>query len=222
MSASFSELVADLVLAFARHLELDTLEVEPRFAQAEGVFRGKPARMATVAVRGGPVGFARFVVLEGDGLQIGNVLALPAAHFALPIFGADLVALGGGDTVVAAADLSPVAHGSVPVVLEQPALPPGGDLPPWASRWFSPQALFTRTGAHDFQGVKDAVSGYARAWLRLAASAEAGVRDYSPEHRAYCRDHREGDRTLGMLGKIFGADFARDYVRQVFFPEVVS
>jgi hypothetical protein len=36
----------------------------------------------------------------------------------------------------------------------------------------------------------------------------------------YVRAHREEDRALGLLGKVFGVETAQRYIREVLFPEV--
>lgn len=218
----FTALTRQLKGALQEALALEPIELEPRFESVIGSFRGRPARLSACALVGPRIRWARFVTIVGDGLEIGNLLCIPEAHAQLPIFGADLVGLGGGDVVVAAADLSPVDRSMPLPRLPRHALPTGGALPAWATRWFSPHALITRTRASDARAIAQVVTGYAQAFIGLATSAGQGGRDYTAQHLEYCRDHRDEDRALGMVGKIFGAEFARDFISGVLFPETFA
>ena len=75
-------------------LNLRPLALPARLAQAEGEWQGEPVRAITRAYRGDEAVYARFTVVEGAGLSIGNVVCLPADDCALPILGADLVWIG--------------------------------------------------------------------------------------------------------------------------------
>ncbi|MBL8954608.1 MAG: hypothetical protein JNK82_27770 [Myxococcaceae bacterium] len=218
----FAALTQTLQRRFHESLTLSALPTEPRFEAAEGRFRGRPAWLSSRTFAGGGLRFARFVTVTGDGLDIGNVLCIPEPTSPLPIFGADVVGLG-ADAIVAAADLSPMSHGLPLPQLPSHTLPsPNGELPPWAARWFSPQAFVTRTHVGQAAGVERVVTGYAEAFLGLLAARAPAGSDLTEAHLAYCRDHREQDRALGMLRKIFGEAFSREFLSTVLFPEVLS
>ncbi len=218
----FAELTRQLKGSLQEALALEPVALEPRFESVIGSFRGHPARLWACVLRGPRIRWARFVTIVGDGLEIGNVLCIPEPSTELPIFGVDLVGLGGGDTVVAAADLSPVDRTAPLPPLPVHALPVGGALPAWATRWFSPHALITRTRACDAHAIARVVTGYADAFVGLASRAGKGGRDFTTQHLAYCRDHREEDRALGMLARIFGPDFSRAFISTVLFPETFA
>lgn len=218
----FSELTRQLEGSLRHALELRAVELEPRFGCVIGSFRGHPARLTARVLFGPTVRFARFVTIVGDGLEIANVLCVPAPRSGLPIFGCELVGLGGGDTVVAAADLSPVDRDAPLPLLPSHALPVGGALPAWATRWFSPRALVTRTRGCHGPAIARAVTGYADAFIAIAKHAPDSGRDFTEQQLQYCRDHRQEDRALGMLEKIFGADYSREFISTVLFPEAFA
>lgn len=218
----FIDLTGQVEKSVTQSLALEPIDLSPRFAHAEGSWRSKPAKVTVHAFRGETVRFARFVTIEGEGLEIGNVLCLPEKNQPLPIFGIDLVGLG-GETAVAVADLSPVDAGCTrPRFGAREVLPSGGVLPGWATRWFSSQPLFTRTTARDVPIISAQVHDYAEAFIALARAAEPTEADFTALHLGYCRDHRVEDRALSMLGKMFGASYAAELISTVLFPEVLA
>lgn len=217
--------------ALVRGLDLTPLPLGPSLARAEGSWKGAPALLSARAYHHGPVRYARFVELTAGHLEIGNLLCLSRTVLPLPILGADLVALGGGEVMIAA-DLSPVLApgpardaqlaGLAARRAQGTAPPPGGALPDWCARWFSPHALYTRAGEGDAAAAATAFRTFAPAFLELCAerSAQPGsAAATQAAQAAYARAHREDDKGLGMLARMFGADWAARFVGEVLFPD---
>jgi phycocyanobilin:ferredoxin oxidoreductase len=139
------------------------------------------------------------------------------------------------DAAMIAVDLSPV----VPVGSERdaqlgplaearanhPALPPGGDLPSFCASWFSPFALFTRIGASDRSAALAAYLDFPGALVAIARRARPP--SMSPEEvnaaqESYLADHRNDDKGLRMLARLFGADWSARYIASVLFPEKLA
>lgn len=229
------ELVRRALLRAERRV-VDALGLEPialatALASASGEWKGAPATITTRAYAGGVVRYARFAMVEGSGIAIANILALPAEDQPLPILGADLVAIGArGGSVLLAADLSPavpeeVGGASLAGLAARrargPALATAGELPSWCAEWFSPHALFTRVGAEQLDDALTVLDEFVDEFVLLAlgsqrrtALAPAAARMQS----GYQSAHRTDDKGLGMLGRMFGAEWAERYVSEVLFP----
>lgn len=225
--ADFTTSVAAAERALVAGLELRPLPIPAELARIEGAWRGGPVTLSARAYRGPRTAYARFVELSGAELVIGNVLCLSTPEHALPILGADLVALA-KDSVVAVADLSPV-----------PGAPPAGDFdslagsdaatalprsepPAWAASWLSSSALVTRAPANASGVIARAVAGYWRRYLELARDSVPHERHVGPTlgaQAAYAQAHVRDDRGLNLLGKIFAPSLAERFVRKVLFPE---
>lgn len=213
-----------------RELELEPLALDDELAFRVGDWRDAPVTIETRAYRGERVRYARFAVVLGQGLEIGNLLCLPEQALPVPIFGADLVAVR-RDLAMIAADLSP----TVPPGPERdrqlatiatrravgPDLPSGGELPAWAAERFSPHTLYTRISPDELPLAVDAFRAYPDAFIegvmmtdpRTALSNQiAGAQD------AYMTAHRVDDKGLGLLRKMFGAAWADRYLTDVLFP----
>lgn len=211
------------------------MQLDPVLARAEGTWKGEPVTIATRAWRGGAVRWARVATVTGGGLEIGNVLALPRLHLALPILGADLVSLGarGAGTMIAA-DLSPVLPAGdarerqlaafARRMAEYTDLTPGGALPGWCARWFSPHALYVRPTPAELPRAAAAFREAVDAFVALAAAVESPA-DRAPDpavqraHDGYAAAHREDDKGLGLLARMFGERWAERYLREVLFPD---
>lgn len=212
-------------------LGLDPLALAPEHAHMQGRWRGAPAELLTRAWSGPRVRYARCSTLSGADLCIGNLLVVPASAFAGPILGVDLVAAG-RDTALLAADLSPTQAPSSPararaeralqdVRAALAELPPAGPLPAWATRCFSPSAVFVRVPLSRLSLAGEAVLAMSRwlvAELRGAAADEAGAADTDRAVREYMAAHLGDAATLGMLAKIFRPGPADRYARMVLFP----
>ena len=232
------DLVRDTERLLVESLGLHPVALPPELARAEGMWKGMPVMIETSAYGGGLVAYARFArvwqpgAAPGAALEIGNVLALGRAESGLPILGADLVGMGPRGRMIAA-DLSPtLPPGSArdrqlaPLVegAGRARLTPGGALPDWCARFFSPYALFVRPTSDELaEGVAE-FGRYPRAFTALASGAPpvgdaALVRRAARLQRDYLAAHRTDDKGLGMLARMFGDAWAQDYVDDVLFPE---
>jgi phycocyanobilin:ferredoxin oxidoreductase len=218
-----------------RELELEPANLAPELARAEGTLRGNPVVIETRMYVGPQIRFARFATITGGGgFAIGNALCLSRPEIPLPIFGADLVALS-ADAAMIAVDLSPV----VPLGSERDAqlgplaearsnhaaLPPAGDLPSFCASWFSPFALFTRVGPSERAAALAAYLDFPRTFVVIARGEPRP--SMSPEEvdaaqASYLTDHRNDDKGLRMLARLFGADWSARYISSVLFPEKLA
>lgn len=217
----FAERLAELERQLVYALKLEPLRLGDGLEHLEGNFKGTPASMATRAYAGPGVRYARFVHLHADSLEIANLLCLPALEHALPIFGVDLVALG-GEQAIAVADLSPVlGEPAFPVAVPAHTLPGAGELPAWSRAWFSPQALFARASATEATRLSGVLAAYADAWIAAAGSSRpepARADRVLAAHDAYLLAHLEHDRGLQLLKKIFEPARAEQFLTRVMFP----
>jgi hypothetical protein len=94
-------------------------------------------------------------------------------------------------------------------------------LPSWAAHVFSSAPIFTRVS--DASAAAAAVRTAACAFVssvRASSADAAAVESVRDAQMRYVRAHREEDRALGLLGKVFGLEIAQRYIREVLFPEV--
>jgi hypothetical protein len=230
----FAALVAETEDWLVEHLELRPLLLEPALARANGAWKGQPVTLETRAYAGGAIRYARFAQLIGAGLEIGNILCLPDSLYPLPIFGADLVALGRASGMVAA-DLSPtLPHGRererqvaslAPLAFARSCLPPGGALPGWCEAWFSPYALYTRVSAEQAAEARRAYNAFPRVFAELVRRTRPRA-DQVPTVRSiqagYVAAHRTDDKGLGLLATLFGRAWADRYISEALFPRVTG
>ena len=226
----FADLTRVTEERLVRDLGLEPLELDDEMVHCVGIWRDAPVTIETRAYRSDRVHYARFAVVLGQGMEIGNVLCLPGPTLPVPIFGADLVAVR-RDLAMIAADLSPTLPsgpererqlaGIAARRTSSPALPSGGELPAWAAERFSPHTLYTRITPDDLPLAVDAFHAYPDAFIegvtttdpRPALSIQiAGAQD------AYMTAHRVDDKGLGLLRKMFGAAWADRYLTDVLFP----
>jgi phycocyanobilin:ferredoxin oxidoreductase len=228
----FAALLRDAEGRIVQTLGLTPLQLAPHLACATGNWRGAPVRIESRAYRSERIRYARFATVSGQNLDIGNALCLPALDVGLPIFGADLVAIR-QDAAMIAADLSPTSRsGSAYAALlttltklheKHSHLPSGGDLPAWCTDWFSPYPLYTRFPP----AVADRAMAAFDAWVSTYVTIATADDLHPPANavdvqRGYLRAHREDDKGLGMLGKMFGVDWADEYLDTVLFPVVLD
>jgi phycocyanobilin:ferredoxin oxidoreductase len=227
----FAGVVRDVERRLEQELGLDRLALDPELERLSGQWRDRPVRLEARAYRGPRIAFARFVELESDDLEIGNVLCLPEPEYRLPIFGADLVGLG-RDTAVVVADLSPVTpdedvRQSQLEALQKhrvgrPAPEASAPLPPWAAAWFSRGALSRRLHLPEASEAGLDVSAFASAFIELSrssASEPSALAFTASQQQGYCAAHREHDRGLSLLWRIFEPRVADRFLRHVLFPE---
>jgi phycocyanobilin:ferredoxin oxidoreductase len=100
-------------------------------------------------------------------------------------------------------------------------LPPGGTLPGWCQRWFSPHALYTRVPLERAGEARRAYARFPRVFLELAERATPRPDQVSTVRAAqagYSAAHRADDKGLGLLAAMFGAAWAERYIGEVLFP----
>ena len=230
------DVVRDAERLLAESLSLRPIALPPELARAEGEWKGAPVVIETSAHGGGAVAYARFATVwqpgaePGRALEIGNVLALGAPSSGLPVLGADLVGMGARGRMIAAdlsptlpagpardAQLAPLAEGAS----ARARLTPGGELPDWCARFFSPHALFVRPGPEELPAALAELDRYPRLFCRLArepGDVANGTSAAAAVQRQYLAAHRTDDKGLGMLARMFGEAWARRYVGEVLFP----
>lgn len=231
MAPQLIDLTHRMEAALLRVLDLHPLSLPSDLALATGLWKDEPVVIETRAYAGGPIRYARVATVVGNDLQIGNVLALPDPSYPLPILGADLVAVH-ADRGMIAVDLSPTLpsgpqreaqlHPLEARMPERPALPPGGPLPDWCLRWFSPCALYTRGTLRELAAAEPVVLEFVHELGRLVHSTPASPETAGATSLAvagYLRDHRTDDRGLNLLAAMFGRAWMDRYLKEVLFPE---
>jgi hypothetical protein len=215
----------------AARLELDRVPLPTGLSGARGVIRGTPAAIEARAYAGPKIAYARFVTLKGDGVEIANLLCFGSATHRVPIFGADLVAVGPRRAMLAA-DLTPSTRdGAFWSELLSPlrerraraeALPDGGELPSYCSDFFSSLYLYVRVEPPQRDAALASFDDYSAVYADLVSSSRA-TPEYASEisglQRDYSLSHRKDERGLELMTKAFGTDFALPFVERVLFPE---
>lgn len=226
----FVPLVRAIESRLVRQLELAAHPLEPELARLDGSFRGQPATLVARAYTGRGVRYARFVELESPGLEIGNVLLFPEAALPLPVLGVDLVEVG-RDTAVVVADLSPMSDDAsvrerqlAVLATHRGEAPPlaSAELPGWAAEWFSSGALSARVSAAQAPAALAEVQAFVSAFIELSqgtAPAPEAAAHAASRQQAYSAAHREQDRGLLLLRRIFEPATADRFLRRVLFPE---
>jgi phycoerythrobilin:ferredoxin oxidoreductase len=170
-----------------------------------------------------------------------NFVIFPEPHLSLPIFGADLVTLPGGDLV--ALDFQPMGdmddaymstyYTTLRGVYDaaRASLPPGGgEIPEAAAAFFSPMHLFGRVAhdAPDLAGTQkacdDAFMGYLHAYLDLIVAGAGGekvdAKEVAARQGAYSRYRYEKDPARGMLKRLFGEEYTEHVLKDFLFDLV--
>jgi phycocyanobilin:ferredoxin oxidoreductase len=215
-----------------RELALLPVAVDPALAFAEGSWKGEHVTIETRAYRSDTIRQARFAVVKGPSLEIGNIVCLPDFAQPLPILGADLVAIRREQGMVAV-DLSPTLPvgpereaqfaGLAARLTAHPELPSGGVLPDWCTNWFSPLALYTRVPLSQRDAAASVFREFPRYFVELAQHSVARPELQSNAARVqdgYMAAHRTDDRGLGLLAKMFGTAWTERYINELLFPPV--
>jgi Ferredoxin-dependent bilin reductase len=221
MALGFERIAQKLESFLRGELSLSAKE-EPRL---DGEWRGEPASLASRCYQGPEVRYGRVTIFAARGVEIASLVFFPRLDRKAPILGADLVEHAQGAGLVVA-DLSPVCEEpDVDPVLSRAAaaLPSAGELPPWAARVFSRTPIFGRVADPDraFDAVRAAAGAFVSR-VRASVPQAAFVESVRAAQSRYVRAHREDDRALGLVAKVFGPGPARRYVEEVLFPEVSS
>ncbi len=228
MSAfAFTELLARTQAELVAQLGLRPLPLPAELCDPRGQWRGEPVALRARAFCSAAVPYARFVSVQGKGLEIANLLCVPKAGEDVPLFGADLVGLGAERGIVVV-DLSPTARDGAArdrqeaLVAAQRvggcALPSGGEPPAWCQDWLSPNALHARVDAAQAPSVGQALEPFTRAFVALVSAASARPAGGRERQLAYFKSHREDDKGLGLLAKLFHAQLAERLIHEVLFP----
>jgi phycocyanobilin:ferredoxin oxidoreductase len=164
----------------------------------------------------------------GKNLDILHCVMFPRPEYALPMFGADIVA-GEKQVSAAIADLSPLnaqrqlsdsyrqALNSLPLVtFSQPR-----DLPEWADI-FSEFCFFVRPiGEVEEQSFLERVSGFLRLHCQIAAQSApvsaAEQAEIVAAQNYYCEKQQQNDKTRRVLEKAFGTEWSDRYMTTVLF-----
>jgi phycocyanobilin:ferredoxin oxidoreductase len=231
MALQLIDLTLRMEDALLEALDMHPVSLPPDLALAMGLWKDEPVTIETRAYAGDPIRYARVATVIGNDLHIGNVLALPDPAYPLPILGADLVAVHAGRGMIAV-DLSPTLPSGPqreaqlrPLAARmagRPPLPPGGELPAWCMRWFSPYALYTRGSLSEISDAQAVVLGFVHELGRLARSTPASPDSAGATSLAisgYLQDHRTDDRGLNLLAAMFGRSWMDRYLKEVLFPE---
>jgi hypothetical protein len=213
---------------------LTPVEIPQDLSFAEGQFRDQLVTIESAAWSGGAIQYARFAVVHGPNLQIGNILCIPHPGLITPVLGADLVAVR-ENSVMIAADLSPVspnpsdhAHQMNSVetaVAASPQVPSGGDLPTWAREVFSDYPLYTRVSRDQLAVAYQVFDLYPELFCTFVENAverPSTVDDVEAAQNRYQRIHRDDDTGLRLLSAMFGSGWARRYLDHVLFPDMMG
>lgn len=225
MSAfGFVAAMHDVRDAMIARLGLRELAIDGELARADAELHGQPIAYRVEHV-GGAVR-ARFATVVGAGLEVASVLAIAPPALGLPIFGADLVALGPTRALVVL-DLSPTIdeHGDLAKLAERlrlrPELPRAGTLPKWCEGMMSSHHVFARIELVHAAAARALFRDFARSFAELRA--DASPRPASSDvaaiaTRRWLAAHRTDDKSFGVLAHVFGESWTRRAIDEVLFP----
>jgi phycocyanobilin:ferredoxin oxidoreductase len=209
---------------------LKRIDLDPDIERRTGTFRGAPVTIESAAYRGSKLRLARFAVVYGKSLEIGNVMCVPDPAYVVPILGADLVAVR-PDSVMIAADLSPVSQSPddheeqfqmvFQALSTRPPVPSGGELPEWAQELFSPHSLYTRAGLSELDNAFKTFHIYPEVFRNMLDSSRPDpqrLEEISSAQSRYMDVHRNDDKGLRLLGAMFDMDWAKRYLETFLFP----
>ena len=218
---TFGRELADAHALLLAELTCRPRELPGRLASRQGTWRGQALTLTAQAFEADRLRYGRLVTISGEDVDIANLLCLPDPRRRTPMLGIDLVRVR-PDHVVIAADLVP----TLPPVHARAS----GTLPRWAEAFFSADPLVYRGApegsATPLAAMWHRVQSFAR---ELRADAEARGADEECDHTArlawqdaYCHAHRRDDRALGLLGRMFGEEWAQEFIDVVMFPVVTT
>lgn len=187
-------------------LSLERVELPAALARGEGEWKGSEVEILSHAWSGGSIAWARLACLHGDGVEAASLLVISKASFALPTLGADLVSLGGrGGMVSASVELDPVGDPPIRRAVRTPRTQLAGERLPRAAQ------------------VLDAMVDE---WIAIARAAREVDPLFHPtvmrDQESFARAHRTGDKSLGLVARIFDPRWAEKFLAQVLFPELGS
>ncbi|MGD1851387.1 MAG: phycocyanobilin:ferredoxin oxidoreductase [Cyanophyceae cyanobacterium] len=226
---TISNLANRIQAAWSKYLDLEPYVMPEDLGYVEGVLEGEKLVIKNQCYQTRTFRKLHLELAQiGSSLDILHCVMFPRPEFALPIFGADLVA-GRGKLAMAIADLSPVR--------DQQQLPdpyqqhlesqPRYDFrhqrhfPEWADI-FSDFCLFVRPdGEREETAFVDTVDNYLAFHCQQVQDAEPVDGDRRKAimvaHQHYCAQQLRNDKTRRVLEKAFGEPWAERYMTTVLF-----
>ena len=155
---------------------------------------------------------------EIGGIKILHCVFFPDPHYALPIFGCDIVS--NGKTVTAAiVDVSPVYgvgeefYSEIRSLSNKFTFSGRRALPLWGDEIFSPYCKFTRLTEEIDKEYRDRVLSTKRDtfWVNTMKRLDDQI--------WYCESQKRNDKTRAILEKWFDTDWTDKYMNEVLFDE---
>jgi len=219
--------------AWQQNLELSPYQIPGDLGYVEGALEGERLMIENRCYQ-----TPKFRKLHLELAQVGNTLDILHCvmfhnpNYALPIFGADIVASRGEKGAVSAAivDLSPVSSDLSLPSAYQLALTNLPDLqfsqpralPEWGNI-FSNFCLFIRpANAQEADAFLSRVQDFLTIHCRFAdqavpAQSEADIASIRSGQNHYCTMQRQNDKTRRILEKSFGTEWAERYLTTLLF-----
>ncbi len=223
---AFTEALHEVRDRLRVRLGLTAVELPDELARAESQLHGEPIHYEAELLDGRVR--ARFATVTGRGIEVASALAVAPSALALPIFGADLVALGRGRALVVL-DLSPTARsfaghdllGLGARLRERPQLATAGSLPAWCAGLLSTHHVFARIDQSDAAAARELLADFADAFAELVAAGEPRAQhsDVSAvTARRWLSAHRDDDKSFTVLAHAFGEEWTQRAIQEVLFP----
>lgn len=231
------------------------VDLQGNQAPAKGMPEGSVVKMETKALTpssSDAVSYARYALLETilphndteeseistSGIQVMNLVVFPSNKTSLPVWGVDLVSLPGNKHLLAM-DVQPMTCAETEFLnaynskwkewydTHAQQFEWGGDLPPDATKFFSPFALWTRQTGPDAvdiiqNQVFDAFCDHLDLYLQMlqdykstAATQEEACSNHQDEYLAY---RLENDPARPMLQSLYGPEWTEEVLARVLFP----
>ncbi len=173
----------------------------------------------------------RCALIYSERIEILNLMIFPWASERLPVFASELILMGGrvqvavvdwqmpeGADALSGADAAELAglHGKWAGTLT-----PGGALPGWAERHFTPFCIYTRPRTEDeTRAVQGAFVEYLSRWLNRCRGRWGDKKMEwcgGPALNDYLHHHVENTPGRPFLSKVFGEAWAERYFREFMY-----
>ena len=225
-------------------------DLQRNTAPAKGMPEGSVVKMEIKALKSNSrhVSYARYALLETlvpendknvstSGIQVMNLVVFPSNQTSLPVWGVDLVSLPGNKHLLAM-DVQPMVTQQLDLECHkqyerqwklwhgkhvQDEFEWGGDMPPEASKFFSPHALWTRLSQQDavdviqtqvFQAFCESLDLYLQ-MLHEYNSSDDCENNYQDEYLQY---RLKNDPARPMLTSLYGSEWTEQVLTRVLFP----
>lgn len=183
-------------------LDLRSRSLQPRLAQASGLWKDAPVTITTRVYDGDAVGYMRVATIAGTQLTLGSLLVCARPNRGLPLFSGELVSRGLARETAVTVDVVPMTD--------------------TVARGESHPAAFQKTvGNEQLAGVLAAFDASVDAWITLTGAMPPSPDSADAVRRRqheYTDARRADPRTRSLLVAMFGAAWADDYLRSVLFP----